>query len=250
MTGTNGSGVEIKNANPNCLIVANADQLSNTSNVIVSGTCANLELVDGKPFKAPAAFTATAAKFTKTVSDAGYATMVIPFAAALPAGVTAKNLTGVDVDGETITTTEATSIAADQPVLIKATATDYEFTATGAAVAATAEGVVSNGLLRGTYANTTAAADTNNYVLQNSDTYGVNFYLVTGTAATMKPFRAYLTTDGSTARLFLNLDEATDINTVNGEEVMGNDCFDLQGRRVSQPTRGLYIMNGRKVLVK
>jgi hypothetical protein len=28
------------------------------------------------------------------------------------------------------------------------------------------------------------------------------------------------------------------------------DCYDLQGRRVSQPTRGLYIVNGKKVVVK
>ena len=163
--------------------------VTNTSNVIVNGTCANLELTDGKPFKAPAAFTATAAKFTKTVSEAGYATMVIPFAAALPTGVKAYNLTGVA--GESITYSSAETIAANSPVMIEANAGDYEFTATSAEIAATEEGVVTNGLLNGGYATMTAAADANNYVLQkNGD--DVNFYLVTGTAATVKPFRAYL----------------------------------------------------------
>jgi len=27
-------------------------------------------------------------------------------------------------------------------------------------------------------------------------------------------------------------------------------CYDLQGRRVLQPTKGLYIVNGRKVVIK
>ena len=35
----------------------------------------------------------------------------------------------------------------------------------------------------------------------------------------------------------------------NGEE-WNNAVYDLQGRRVSQPTRGLYIVNGKKIIVK
>ena len=29
-----------------------------------------------------------------------------------------------------------------------------------------------------------------------------------------------------------------------------NEVFDLQGRKVMNPTKGLYIVNGKKVLVK
>ena len=28
------------------------------------------------------------------------------------------------------------------------------------------------------------------------------------------------------------------------------DLFDLQGRRVAQPTKGLYIVNGKKVAIQ
>ena len=28
------------------------------------------------------------------------------------------------------------------------------------------------------------------------------------------------------------------------------DCYDLMGRKVAQPTRGLYIVNGKKVVIK
>jgi len=249
VTGITTNSVEgrtlLESANPNCLFVANAGKLSNTNNVIVDGTCANLELVDGKPFKAPAAFTATAAKFTKPVGEAGYATMVIPFAAALPTGVKAYNLTGVA--GESITYSSAETIAAHSPVMIKAAPNDYEFTASNVSIAATADGVVTNGLLNGTYATTTAAADAANYVLQNNAN-GVNFYLVKGTPATVKPFRAYLTAPTNARALSFDFN-TTGVNhvKVNSENA---EVYSLSGQRVAAPQKGLYIVNGKKVIVK
>ena len=241
------AATSLPTANPNCLIVANAGKVTNDNNVIVDGTCANLELVDGKPFKAPAPFTATAAKFTKTVSDAGYATMMIPFGADLPTGVEAFNLTAVN--GETITSSSVDAITANKPVMIKADAGDYEFTATSAEIAATEEGVVTNGLLNGGYATMTAAAGANNYVLQKNGN-DVNFYLVTGTAATVKPFRAYLMASGGEARaLNLDLGETTGIATVKKADVT-TAVYSLSGQRVAAPQKGLYIVNGKKVIVK
>ena len=31
---------------------------------------------------------------------------------------------------------------------------------------------------------------------------------------------------------------------------MHNEYFDLQGRKVAQPQKGLYIVNGKKVIIK
>ncbi len=36
----------------------------------------------------------------------------------------------------------------------------------------------------------------------------------------------------------------------NGELRMENSVYDLQGRRVAQPTKGLFIRNGKKFVVK
>lgn len=207
--------------------------------------CANLVLTDGYPYKAPVDFTATKAKFTKTVSEACYATMVIPFAADKPTGVEAYNLTAVN--GETITSSSVDAIAANSPVMIKADAATYEFTATGASIAATDDGIVTNGLLNGTYATTTAAAGANNYVLQNNAN-GVNFYLVTGTPATVKPFRAYLTAPTNARALSFDFN-TTGVNhvKVNSENA---EVYNLNGQRVAAPQKGLYIVNGKKVIVK
>ena len=35
-----------------------------------------------------------------------------------------------------------------------------------------------------------------------------------------------------------------------GDNVAGKEAFDLTGRRIGQVNRGLYIINGKKVLVK
>ena len=50
----------------------------------------------------------------------------------------------------------------------------------------------------------------------------------------------------------LDFNEPTGIETVaNSQEVNANSkFFNLAGQRVAQPTKGLYIVNGKKVLVK
>ena len=45
--------------------------------------------------------------------------------------------------------------------------------------------------------------------------------------------------------------EATGIAEINSKKgLLDGDFYDLSGRKVAQPTKGLYIMNGRKVIVK
>lgn len=241
MVGTNVNLTAVANAN--ALFSANAGVLANAQNVIVNGTCANLVLTDEKPFKAPAAFTATSAKLTKTVSGADYATLVLPFAAAVPTGAEAYNVTGVT--GEVLTTSKADAIAANKPVLLKGAGT-YNFTASGAAVAATADGAQQNGLLYGVYA-TTDVPTANGYVLQQQGG-DVNFYkAVAGTK--VNAFRAYLAAAAG-RRLVLDLDgAATGIATA--RQAAGEGAvYNLSGQRVAQPVKGLYVVNGKKVIVK
>ena len=44
--------------------------------------------------------------------------------------------------------------------------------------------------------------------------------------------------------------EATGISGVTTPSTLSNTYYDLQGRKVAQPTRGIYIFNGKKVMVK
>lgn len=64
--------------------------------------------------------------------------------------------------------------------------------------------------------------------------------------------KAYLPLGGSDARSFLSLNyETTGIGALlmNNEKVK-KEIFSLSGQRVSQPKKGLYIIGGRKVVVK
>lgn len=240
VTALSGSGLTFNAANPNALFIANEGTLANTKNVIVNGVCANLELTDQKPFKAPVDFTATAASFTKTVSDADYATLVLPFNATLPTGVEAYNATSVT--NSVINTTAAESIVANKPVLLK-NAGDYEFTAENVEVAAV-EGVQTNGLLNGVYATTDVPTD-NGYVLQNQGGNVKFFKAIAGT--TVKAFRAYLAANNADARLGFDF-ETTGIKKVENAAANNGEFFNLAGQRVAQPTKGLYIMNGKKFI--
>lgn len=74
------------------------------------------------------------------------------------------------------------------------------------------------------------------------------------TATTLKGMRAYLKATGASKsrllRISLDGDESTAINVVNSEEPKEDVYYNLQGIRVSQPQKGLYIVNGKKVYVK
>ena len=91
------------------------------------------------------------------------------------------------------------------------------------------------------------------YVISND-----RFYRVNADPAPLRNTRAYLVLDtpaGQEAKAVVRFsdDEATGIGDVNSEQLkVNNDAavFDLQGRRVAQPAKGLYIVGGKKVLMK
>ena len=94
-----------------------------------------------------------------------------------------------------------------------------------------------------------------NYVL-GSGSQGVGFYKVPAGGTTLAACRAYLmipsetaASRGSLSIRFEDEEEATAINDVQHQDTE-SAVYDLQGRRVEQPQRGLYIRNGKKILVK
>ena len=73
-----------------------------------------------------------------------------------------------------------------------------------------------------------------------------------GTNAKLNAYSAYIEGAVTEARLSIIIDDETtgiDATLVNSEKA-NSEVFNLQGRKVAQPTKGLYIMNGKKVIVK
>ena len=72
--------------------------------------------------------------------------------------------------------------------------------------------------------------------------------------STLKSLRCYFTVPVAAARsLTFDIDEeggTTSINTVQGSGLMVNGYYNLNGQRVAKPTKGLFIVNGKKVVIK
>ena len=80
----------------------------------------------------------------------------------------------------------------------------------------------------------------------------VGFYLW-DSSKTLNEGKIYLQGSAALARSFLGLgDDTTGIKSMNNEQLtIDNEAvYDLQGRKVAQPTKGLYIVNGKKVVKK
>ena len=237
--------------------------LTDNNNVLVANEngeydCANLVLDVTKPFRIPGTITATNASAKKSVSEAGYATMVLPFAVNVPERVTAYKLTSVE--GEKVMGKALANIPAGQPVLLKADAADYTFTATNATLT-TDQQPDGEGLLTGVYADGYAPAGS--YVLQNN-AEGVAFYNVKNdNAQRVVQYTAYLTLPESAQqanRLIFDLGE-DDVTGIESVEAAAEstatvvEIYDLSGRQVSAPVKGINLMkmsdgSVKKVIVK
>ena len=91
-----------------------------------------------------------------------------------------------------------------------------------------------------------------NFILANG-LYGVNFYTLS-TTGDIAGGKAYLKlpTASLSARMHFSFTggEATAIESINVMEPTDDTIYDLQGRKVCHPSKGLYILNGKKVIIK
>lgn len=178
-------------------------------------------------------------EITFTMSEAGYGTLILPFDAALPEGLAAFRCTGVD--GRTVVAEAQTAISANVPLLMQGTPGTYVFRGPNEPE----NDSYTEGVLTGVYAPVTL---TGGYVLQNQNGV-VGFYPVSPDAPVTVPVnRCYLQYDMAYECLPIRF-ETTGINGVGAD---GTDApwFDLQGRRVTNPRRGVYIRANEKVIVK
>ncbi len=90
------------------------------------------------------------------------------------------------------------------------------------------------------------------YILAKPDGKDLGFYLLDDTERTLAAHKAFLAVPGESQAPFFGFggDDTTGINSVERGALSVEGCYTLDGRRVEQPTKGLYIINGKKVLVK
>lgn len=178
-----------------------------------------------------------------SISAAGFATFVSDFDldySSVP-GLKAYKAT---VDGVTISFDKVTTVPAGEGVLLQGDEGTYDVPLTSGV---TPWATDDNAFVRGTGAAVATGDGPYNYIL-NKVNGVVGFYKANG--QTVAKNRAYLQSTTAAARISLNFDEETTGISEVAKSDVSNKVFDLQGRHIAQPTKGLYIMNGRKVLVK
>ena len=150
------------------------------------------------------------------------------------------------VGADNVTLSPITQAPSNTPVVLKGAAGSHNLT-----VLESAESIETNKLKVSAGSITTTESETR-YALANKNSI-VGFYKVN--AGTMVPEgKCYVSVSNSTpsARDFLEFcieGEATSIGEIDNVQ-SGNEVFDLQGRRIAQPAKGLYIKNGKKVVIK
>lgn len=150
-------------------------------------------------------------------------------------------------DGSKVKLTEIKKVPANTPVIVYK---DVKAAGTFVVPVTTeeADAVGTNDLL---VSDGTVTGGAGIYALANKDN-GVGFYLVKNTV-TIPVGKCYLNTGATTTKEFypFDFDDATAITEVNGEGVKVNGAvYDLSGRQVQKPSKGIYLINGKKVAIK
>jgi len=160
-------------------------------------------------------------------------------------GLTAFTAT---VNGNEVTFTPATKVPAGTGVLLKGATADVP-------VIASADAISDNILFAPTADVTGLNYDADNYynyILTQPSGKEVGFYRANNNSvAAGKAYLRIAKSAGARQFTFIGLNgETTGIEAINTTEQKNGEVYNLQGQRVAKTQKGLYIVNGKKVIMK
>ena len=172
------------------------------------------------------------------------ATFSAPFATIIPAGVKAYYVSAKGTEA-TMTAIDAKAIPANQGVILTSESGNA---ATMVPAAGETAAIITGNQLGHSAGADKALTAGEGYILGNG-TEGTAFYPCQ--AGSLPINKAYLLGNGGESAIAMNFGNAvTGINTIAAPASAKAPIFDLSGRRVVKATKGLYIQNGKKVIVK
>jgi hypothetical protein len=190
---------------------------------------------------------------TRTMTSGRFGTICLP-KQALPSGAEVYSVSSIS-DGNLSLEKVNGYMVAGVPYLFKATQDNPTFTMSGESVD---DPVAVTGLV-GTFTSITAPTGDDYYVLSNNKLYNVD----AAANVTVGANRAYIdlnavpTTSKARGSVFLTLEgyDPTGIGEIRTDNTPIDNpdsdvIYDLYGRRVSHPRRGIYVVNGKKILFK
>lgn len=174
-----------------------------------------------------------------------FSTCILPFDTQLPAGLEAYSCEATD--GNNLVLTQQSSMQAFTPYIVYAPS-GFDRTLTGTVDAEQYQATVTNGYLSGTVVKTEITGDAGNYVLQNQGE-GPMFYRVGDTSFAIPAGKCWLTLPASLQGVAaFQIHRPTGIETIPVSNLDANIIYDLSGRRIAQPAKGVYIVGGKKVV--
>ena len=178
-----------------------------------------------------------------TITAAGWATLYTncPLDLSGVEGLTAYTAT---LAGSTVTLTEVADVPANTGVVLKGAANTYE-------IPAIASSETAKGSLEGSATDINVEEDALNvyYVLAKNGDEDARFAKVTsGTIAAGKAFLK-VAKNGARESYSIGGIAPTAIESIQALQENG-ELFNLNGQRVAAPQKGLYIVNGKKVIMK
>ena len=256
------------------LVVRNGDERYGITGETTQLTVDNLALTDNKDLVVYEPFTATAASYSRNINTGKtgttWATLCLPFEVSLDGkNFRAFKLLSADEGTNTVELKEIeTRIAAGTPIIIKMTngATELSFNVADKEIAKdvlTSETADGDYQLQGLYTQKVFSKDAdNNCYIVKGDKLMNPAKLLANTKVdkvVSKPFRAYMVDNSSApagAKMFsIGISDSTtaidSLNTIANDKA---EYFDLQGKRLNEPQKGINIVkrNGKtmKVIIK
>ena len=252
------------------LVVKNGDERYGITGETTQLTVDNLALADNKDFVAYEQFAAKDASYSRTINTT-WATLCLPFEVSLTdQHFRAFKLLSADEGTNTVELEELkTSIAAGTPVIIKMKdgETQLKFSVANKAIAKdvqTSETADGNYQLHGLYTQKefNKNADNNCYIVKGNKLMNPAMLLEKTKVQKVasKPFRAYMVDNSSAptagAKMFsIGISDSTtaidSLNTIANDKA---EYYDLQGKRLNEPQKGINIVKrgGKtmKVIIK
>ena len=175
--------------------------------------------------------------YNMVMDEVGYATFSNKKIVEMPSGMEAYT---AKIDGDKVALTKIEgAVPADNAVILKATAGNYSLPFAASATALSENELkVSDGSVTG---------DGSIYVLANKNSVTGFYKLASGQK--VPAGKAYLTKAGDAPEFLPFEGGVTGIETVKAAKA-NNEIFNLAGQRVAKTAKGLYIVNGKKVVVK
>lgn len=250
------STVALEAINPNAVVIATAAQktsLTGTKNLVIkdgSTYTADVITYTDQPGTVPAnlAITTGEVSYTRTGMAVGKLfSVVLPFSAVIPANFKAYQVKAYDGSKMTFAEISGTTLSAGTAYVIKSeTTNDFVASMTSTTLDFEEETSTTAGVT--TTANLTQILDNtgDKYVLSDN-----KIKKLVGTAK-VAAFRGYFTfTSAGSNVIDFNLEgDVTGIENLKSDNLDNAVFYDLNGHRVANPTKGLYIVNGKKVILK